>query len=61
MNKPMSPCKDCIERTEACHDQCEDYLRYRAELTQYKEKYRQINSYSSYRAERFKEYRRKKK
>lgn len=28
----VAPCKDCVERYEACHDHCEKYKEWKAEL-----------------------------
>ena len=37
MNIP-SPCKDCPDRREACHDDCKRYVEYRQKIDQAKEK-----------------------
>ena len=31
------PCKDCPDRHTACHDSCEKYKKYRAEIDSYAE------------------------
>lgn len=37
----QSPCLDCNKRHTGCHTYCEDYQKYRSELTQLNEKIRE--------------------
>lgn len=32
----MSPCKDCERRSPGCHDHCDDYKEWKAELDEKK-------------------------
>ena len=32
----ISPCKDCSERSEACHDHCEKFREWKAQLEEAK-------------------------
>lgn len=37
MKRPESPCRDCEERRENCHSECEKYIEYTEERKQYNE------------------------
>ena len=41
MNR-KTPCFNCQKRCEGCHSSCEDYKAYRSELSEIKEKCREI-------------------
>lgn len=41
MAKPKSPCLDCCERFEACHDTCIKHLEYKSQMKEFS---KQVNT-----------------
>lgn len=53
MGKKKAPCKDCKERHENCHSECEAYLEYNADREQIrKRKQAAIDEYEIQRKKR---------
>ena len=45
-NKTLSPCKDCKDRSRACHDTCSFYIEYKQKRDEEKRNEQLYNSLS---------------
>ena len=44
MSKTLSPCKDCKDRSRACHDTCSFYIEYKKQIDESKRNAQLYNS-----------------
>ena len=48
--RDVSPCKDCKDRHNGCHDKCTDYAKWREKLEKVNDERRKYNQMASIRS-----------